>query len=169
MPIKDPEKRRLANAERMRRRRAEGDAWIDPEKEAARKRRWYDEGGKEKIVAANRARRQRANEQGVADFAKRIIKAESSPVNGVRASVPGASSVSKGKSASAKGAAAVGKGGVEKSTTRAKGVEPVKERTSRAGKVVDEAVASRAPRRSKAADPLEKGTPRVKNTVSKRS
>ncbi|GAA5121313.1 hypothetical protein GCM10023212_16300 [Luteolibacter yonseiensis] len=72
MPIKDPEKRRLANAERMRRRRAEGAAWIDPEKEAARKRRWYDAGGKEKIVANNRARRQRANEQAVADFSKRI-------------------------------------------------------------------------------------------------
>lgn len=83
MPIKDPEKRRLANAERMRRRRAEGTAWIDPEKEAARKRRWYDEGGKEKIVAANRARRQRANEQAVADFSRRITHGISSAAEGI--------------------------------------------------------------------------------------
>ena len=79
MPIKDPEKRRLANAERMRRRRAEGAAWVDPEKEAARKRRWYDAGGKEKIVASNRARRQRANEQAVTDFTKRITREPGKP------------------------------------------------------------------------------------------
>lgn len=66
MPFKDPEKRRLANAERMRRRRAEGTAWIDPVKEAERKARWYHEdGGKEKIVACNRQRRQQAKEQGL--------------------------------------------------------------------------------------------------------
>lgn len=72
MPIKDPDKRRAANAERMRRRRAEGTAWVDPEKEAERKRRWYDEGGKEKIMDATKARRQAAKEQGLKAFTRKL-------------------------------------------------------------------------------------------------
>ena len=59
MPIKDPERRREANRERMRRKRAEGVAWIDPEKERARKAQWYyEQGGKERRLINDRRRRE---------------------------------------------------------------------------------------------------------------
>ncbi len=59
----------------MRRRRAEGAAWIDPVKEAERKARWYHEqGGKRKLVEANRRRRQAAREQGLAALVRKLQK-----------------------------------------------------------------------------------------------
>lgn len=75
MPYKDPEKRRAANAERMRRRRAEGTAWIDPDKESERKARWYHEqGGKEKHDAAQRALRSGKRAQALKEFIKQTRK-----------------------------------------------------------------------------------------------
>ena len=72
MPIKDPDARRKANAERMRKRRAEGTAWIDPEKEAKRKAKWYENGGKEKLRESTRQRRQRAREQALQEFTRKL-------------------------------------------------------------------------------------------------
>jgi len=59
MPYRDPVKRREANAERMRKRRAAGTDWpVDPDKEARRKRIWYLwRGGKEKIQDAEKRRK----------------------------------------------------------------------------------------------------------------
>lgn len=72
MPYKDPDQRKAANAARMRRRRAEGQAWIDPAVEAERKARWYAEGGKEKHDAAQRARRQAQRIQGVMSTLRKL-------------------------------------------------------------------------------------------------
>lgn len=65
MPYKDPEQRKEANRIRMQRRRAEGAAWIDPEKEKARKLRWYEGGGKEKMIADQRVRRGEARAEKI--------------------------------------------------------------------------------------------------------
>jgi hypothetical protein len=72
MPMKDPVARREATKMRMRRLRAERGPLEDPVAEAERKRRWYLEGGKEKIIAANRVRKQRANDQNLTAFLKQM-------------------------------------------------------------------------------------------------
>lgn len=75
MPHKDPDERRRANRERMRLRRAEGTAWIDPDKEAERKKVWYEEqGGKAKLNAARNARKQLSRQQTVAEFYRKVTK-----------------------------------------------------------------------------------------------
>lgn len=74
MPIRDIEKRRRDNAERNREKRAAGVYRVDPDKEAARKARWYEEGGKEKIVEANRQRRERGRVQELQSFACRLLR-----------------------------------------------------------------------------------------------
>ncbi len=57
----------------MRKRRAEGAAWIDPIKEAERKARWYHgQGGKAKLVEATRRRRQAERDQGLAAMVRKL-------------------------------------------------------------------------------------------------
>lgn len=69
MPHKDPEKRREANKERMRRKRAEGEAWVNPAKEAERKAEWYSErGGKYRRLLSDRRRLERLREQKISDI-----------------------------------------------------------------------------------------------------
>jgi hypothetical protein len=69
MPHKDPEQRKEANKERMRRKRAAGEAWIDPAKEAARKAAWYfEKGGKQHRLESDRRRLERLREQKISDI-----------------------------------------------------------------------------------------------------
>ena len=71
MPIRDPEKRREANREAMRRRRAAGLSVEDPLLAAQRKRRWY-EPRRAEIVAKNRERRQAEKEQALINFTRTL-------------------------------------------------------------------------------------------------
>lgn len=58
MPIKDPEKRRAYQRERLRKLRAAGVVKVDPEKEAQRKREWYyTRGGKARVLERQDIRR----------------------------------------------------------------------------------------------------------------
>lgn len=67
MPYKDPEKRRAANRERMRRKRAEG-AYVDPAKETERKAAWYAAGGKQNRLESDRRRAARKKEEKLNDL-----------------------------------------------------------------------------------------------------